>query len=303
MNRSQRSAFSLFELLIVLALFLILLGLLLPGVAKVRESAARTQSQNNLKQIGIAAHSYHNDNQKFPSGVDANGFSASAYLLPYIEQAQVFQQINFQKPMDDKANAAARAVQIKVFLSPMDSIQSVSMDYGATNYLFCAGSQADLENNDGVFFTGSAVRLTDVTDGTSNTFMVGETLKGDGMIKATDMRRQHVLLKKDALKGLKENAGEQEWKDDKHIAADRCASWMDGRFLQGTFTATRAFNDKQPDVNCGGLGGWSGLRGVGSTTNVLLCDGSVHNIRAALPVATWKGLATRAGNEAVSLEN
>src|SRR5262245_11772201 len=98
MNRSQHSGFTLFQLLILLALFLILFALLLPAVAKVRSAAARAQSQNNLKQIAIAFHNYHDANGKFPAGVDANGFSASAYLLPYIEQQNVFQQVDFKKP-------------------------------------------------------------------------------------------------------------------------------------------------------------------------------------------------------------
>jgi hypothetical protein len=65
--------------------------------------------------------------------------------------------------------------------------------------------------------------------------VIGETLKGDGGTKAVTVRRQHVLLGKGALKDLQDDAGVQDFKDGKHIAGDRCASWMDGRFLQGTF--------------------------------------------------------------------
>ncbi len=146
------------------------------------------------------------------------------------------------------------------------------------------------------------MKFPEILDGTSNTLMAGETLKGDSMVKATDMRRQYVQLKKDALKGLTEDAGEQEWKDNKHVAADRCASWMDGSFLQGTFTGTRTLNDKRPDVSCGGAGGWSGLRTLGSGVNVLFCDGSVHFIGAGAKLDTWKALATKAGNEVVNFK-
>jgi prepilin-type processing-associated H-X9-DG protein len=296
----RRPAFTLFQLLILLALLVILFALMLPAVAKVREAAARTQSQNNLKQIGLALHSYHDANNRLPPGVDARGFSASAYLLPYLEQANLFQQIDFMQPMDGKANAGARALKIKLFLNPNDPIMSVSMDYGATNYLYCAGALADLDKNDGILFLDSAVRLVDITDGTSNTMMAGETLKGDCMVKATDVRRQHVQLKKDSLQGLKEDAGEKEWKDDKNIAADRCSSWMDGRFLQGTFTGTRTVNDKRPDVNCGGLGGWSGLRTLTGTSNILMGDGSVRAVGVGIKLETWKTLATRAGGEVIN---
>ena len=90
------------------------------------------------------------------------------------------------------------------------------------------------------------------------------------------MKRQYVAFKKDALKDLKEDSGVADWKADKMIAADRCASWMDGRFLQGTFTGTRVANDEKPDVNCEGIGGLSGLRSLTETLSVGMADGSVR---------------------------
>jgi len=114
-----------------------------------------------------------------------------------------------------------------------------------------------------------------------------------------DMRRQHVLLKKEALEGLKEEAGVKEWEADRDIAADRCASWMDGRFLQGTFTATRKINDEKPDVSCGGAGGLSGLRTLGRGVNVAFCDGSVRFAPADVDLKVWRALATRDGGEPV----
>src|SRR5205085_3059773 len=140
-------------------------------------------------------------------------------------------------------------------LSPDDPIQLVKSEYGATNYLYSAGSKADLVDNDGIFYQDSKIRIADITDGTSNTIMVGETLKGDGGTKAKQVARQHVALGKDALKELNDDSGVQEWKADKNIAGDRCGSWMDGRFLQGTFSANRSVNDARPDVSCDGVGG------------------------------------------------
>ncbi len=288
-----RPAFTLFQLLILLAVLLIAFAMLLPAVAKVREQAARVQSINNMKQLGLAGLNYESANRFFPPGLDSNNFSATAYLLPYLEQNNVYEMIDFKKSIDDKANASARKTVIKVLLNPLDPVKSVSMDYGATNYLFCAGANADLKDNNGIFFLNSKVGVKDVTDGLSNTLLAVETLKGDSMVKATDMRRQHVQLKKDALKGLKEAVGEQEWKDDKHIAADRCASWMDGRFLQGTFTGTRSLNDKRPDVNCGGAGGWSGARSQTTVGHVGIADGSIRTVTDAVKRETWKIIAGR----------
>jgi type II secretory pathway pseudopilin PulG len=293
MRTRTRRAFTLFQLLLILAFLALLFALLLPAVQKVREAAARTQSTNNLHQLALAAHSYADANNHFPSGNDDNNFSASAHLLPYLEQGNLYNMIDFKKPMDDKANAEVRKAVIKLFHSPRDGITSVSNDFGATNYLFCAGSKPPLADNDGVFYQGSKVKFADITDGTSNTLMTFETLKGDGGVKAVDMRRQHVLLKKGDLKGIKEEAGVKEWEDDKNIAADRGASWMDGRFLQGTFTGTRTLNDAKPDVNCGGAGGLSGARIVGENGLIGLCDGSVRSINKGVKLDVWKALAGR----------
>ena len=292
-TRRQRQAFSLFELLIVLALFLILFALLVPGIAVIRQKAAQTQSMNNLKQIGLAVHIYHDSNKSMPPGIDDQNFSAAAYLLPYIEQNNVFQQMDFKKSIDDKANAVSRKVIIRTFLSPLDTVAPVSTDYGATNYLFNAGSNPDLKDNNGLFYLNSKQGIALIPDGTSNTLMTMETLKGDSMVKAISVKRQHVLLKKDALKGLKPEAGVEDWKNDKNIAADRCASWMDGRFLQGTFTGTRTLNDEKPDVNCAGAGGLSGARAPGNTVAVGLADGSVRTVNAKMSLETWKNLCNR----------
>jgi hypothetical protein len=297
MTTRTRRAFTLFHLLIALAILLLLFALLLPAVARARLMAARSQSANNLKQIGLACHSYHDVFQVFPPGLDDKGFSAPARLLPFVEQDNVYKLIDFEKKMDDKANAQARAVYIKLFTNPFDAVKMVSMDYGPTNYLFCAGSLPDLANNNGLFYLNSKHRLQDVTDGTSNTFMAGETLKGDSAVKATTVARQHVLLKKDDLKGIKPEAGVEDFKNDKNIAADRCASWMDGRFLQGTFTATLKINDERPDVSCAGAGGVSGLRTVTDYVNLLMADGSVHAVTPKISMETLKAAATRNGGE------
>src|SRR6185437_9166743 len=105
MRRQLRSAFTLFQLLIVLAILLILFALLLPAIAKVRGAAARTQSINNLKQLALALHNYNDTYGKLPPGVDDNYFSAASKLLPFIEQQNIFTKIDFKKSIDDKANA------------------------------------------------------------------------------------------------------------------------------------------------------------------------------------------------------
>jgi hypothetical protein len=140
-----------------------------------------------------------------------------------------------------------------------------------------------------VFFRNSKLKIPkDFPDGLSNTIAVGETLKGDGGDKAKDVRRQYVLLEKGDLKGVKPDTGESYWKENKNIAGDRCASWMDGRFLQGTFNGKLKPNDDRPDVGCGGDGGVSTLRSLDDLIMLGLADGSVRAVNAkSITFTTW----------------
>jgi type II secretory pathway pseudopilin PulG len=298
-----RAAFTLFQLMVVLTLLGLLFAMLLPLIAKARAEALRARKLNNLKQLAIAVHNYHDVNGAFPPGNDKNDFSAAARLLPYVEEENVYKQLQFEKPITDKVNQDVAARSIKVFLSPQDPLESVKKDLGATNYLFNAGSKPALKDNDGAFWQDSKLRITEITDGTSNTIMIGETLKGDGMEKAVDVRRQHVALKAEALKNLNDDSGVQDWKDNKNIAGDRCASWIDGRFLQGTFTGTRLLNDPRPDVNCAGQGGLSALRSLDDMVAIAMCDASTRFVNAKkIKLDTWKALLTRGGGEVVPFD-
>jgi prepilin-type N-terminal cleavage/methylation domain-containing protein len=195
--RPSRNAFTLIELLVVIAIIAVLVGLLVPAVQKVREAAARIQCQNNLKQIGLALHGYHDANKRFPPGyaavgsyVDgatdtAPGWGWAAFILPYLEQGALRNQLNFNQPI--QASSAIQTI-LPVYLCPSDVTQpgafAVPDGFGntvclaaPTSYAACCGNDAS-ETTDpigsGVFFRNSTIRIADITDGTSSTILVGE---------------------------------------------------------------------------------------------------------------------------------
>jgi prepilin-type processing-associated H-X9-DG protein len=309
MTRFRRGV-ALFQLLVILALILILIGLLLPAVQKVRIAAARMQSQNNLKQLAIGAHNYHDANNAMPAGLAANGFSAHAALLPYIEQENLFRLIDRKNEALSKENKKAREVLIKVFVSPLDNVvaakveaaEPVDVQFFGTNYFGNAGTKHALKDNNGLFFTDSKINIARIADGTSNTLLFIEGLQGDGGTKATTVARQHVRLTAKELGDLKEESGDTEWNDGKKIAGDRGQFWISGKFLHTVQTVTRNFNDKKPDVDCGGLGGLSAPRGLIGGVNVAMADGSVRFMNEKVSLKTWQAAATRDGGEVLGMD-
>jgi len=299
MTRRNRPGFTMIEVLVVLALLAFAIGLLLPLIQRIRIAAARTQSQNNLKQLGLACHSYHDTFKKLPPGVDANGFSTAAHLLPFVEQANLFQMIDFKVAVTAQANDPVRTMRIPVLLSPLDPLSTHGGKTGPTNYLFSAGTKQSLANNNGVFFRGSQIMLTHIADGTSNTFMIGETLIGGADGKVKSVQRQHVELDAMNLDKLNDNSGVQEFAAGQNVVGTRCHTWIEGKFLQGTFTGTRKVNDTRPDVDCGGGGGLSALRGLEKGINIAMCDGSVRFVSQAISFQSWQALCTRNGGEVI----
>jgi type II secretory pathway pseudopilin PulG len=155
----------------------VLVALLLPAVQAARESARRMQSQNNLKQIVLALHNYHDSFGSFPPAVvtDADGkplYSGRVLLLPFLEQQNVYQQFDLTQPWDSPQNLAisqAIGQDWKVFRDP----SSPNPPLGQTDYLFVTGTGT-------VFEAGKTTKLMDITDGTSNTMVIVER-RGSGV--------------------------------------------------------------------------------------------------------------------------
>jgi prepilin-type N-terminal cleavage/methylation domain-containing protein/prepilin-type processing-associated H-X9-DG protein len=208
MRRSRRRlAFTLIELLVVIAIIAILIALLVPAVQKVRESAALAQCQNNLKQIGLGIHNYSDANKKLPPGgkgtAHVDNHAWSYYILPYLEQGALFGEIMPTKPgywynmpaiaTNFPAHYKAITTPLKIFRCPVSahaahgsmynraflSATETYNDFGVQEYVGIAGSDrftnpADGRFNGGCLYFNSTVRVTDITDGTSNTMVVGE---------------------------------------------------------------------------------------------------------------------------------
>lgn len=214
--RSTRRGFTLIELLVVIAIIAILIGLLLPAVQKVREAASRLQCQNHLKQLGLACHSFESSYGFFPPGLNLPISSESGainqslanslgigeppflgqwaswmmYILPFIEQDNVNKNINYsvrEYGNTDGPNSIGAQV-IPIFICPSDPLPKKVITYqnryyfGMNSYGANGGKRSwfyDRTTGDGMFSFNSRIRVTDVGDGTSNTFLVGERYHRD----------------------------------------------------------------------------------------------------------------------------
>ncbi len=209
LSRRFRRGFTLIELLVVIAIIAVLIALLLPAVQQAREAARRSQCINNLKQLGLALHNYHDNMNAFPpgwigvqSGVPnmqgPNGFAWGSHILPHLDQAPLYNRLNFGVSCLDPSNLVARQTALPAFRCPSDpstdiwslgqegNLSNILATLPTANYVASFGSQgfedicatppfpaAQCVSN-GMFYHNSATRMADAADGTSNTVFLGE---------------------------------------------------------------------------------------------------------------------------------
>jgi prepilin-type N-terminal cleavage/methylation domain-containing protein/prepilin-type processing-associated H-X9-DG protein len=315
----RRRAFTLIELLVVIAIIAVLIALLLPAVQQARESARRTQCKNNLKQLGLALQNYHDTIKVYPPGYIVyviNGASTNtdpgwgwpSMILPYLDQAPLYQQMNFSLPVENSANATATSHYLPAFVCPSDITVNgpfqIYSDAASTmplmqgppsSYAGCVGdSTSKVRNNattpwDGVLYPNSNTSIAAITDGTSNTIICGE--RAWAKVQATWVGAPNGAV---FLAGPKNPA---------YVSTspptNTTATSIAVLFHSSTINApTGASFDENSSMHTGGA-------------HFLFCDGSVRflqDIQTGDPSSTtgtglsmlFQALSTRAGGEVVS---
>ncbi len=343
----KRAAMTLLELLVVIAVIAVLIGLLLPAVQRVREAANRAACVNNLRQLGLALHHRHDALGSFPPGytvsgtdnLELGGFGGFIPLLPFLEQDNWFRRWDPNGHWYDPPNASIVPVEVKVFYCPSNRTRGAIdtsflvpfagrplPNVAACDYLLCKGANAALceitqvpFSARGVFDVNTRTRLTDVTDGTSNTFAIGE---GAGNNARFGIRRYYAdTAPADGLFPGQSPRIDQSWSSGPMATRALHTLGLLGGSCLGV-TAQRGghsppFDERMnnplalPALDCNhgctnsgtAPGAYDTISGFRSAhpggCNFLFCDGSVRFVRAAVSADTYRALSTMAGGEAL----
>ncbi len=287
-RRAPRAGFTLVELLVVIAIIGILVAMLLPAVQAARETARRMSCSNNLKQIMLGMHNYHDTYKTFPAGcVSTENFvSGFASVLPYLESGNLYDAYDFHLYYTHPYNQAVAEQRIPTYLCPSMPLprnvpDKTCGEVGApSSYLLSEGSDDYMQRGDGVFnlvwprfgYNNKPVRIADILDGTTHTIAIGET---------TYQMKDYLWSSRGPCAGQIRYG---------------TARWVVGYPAVALGTTLKPFNLHA----AAGNGGFQSVHPGG--VNFALSDGSVRFIHETIDPVILTGLATRDGDEIVELE-
>ena len=320
-TRKQRNAFTLVELLVVIAIIGILIGMLLPAVQQVREAARRTQCANNMRQLALAAHSHESTFEHFPSPAAGSleGYSLLAKTLPYVEQVNLFNQLDFRqdlltglpwRPDINPFYVDLVGQEIPMLECPSDGgnqfLEENGTIWAGSNYFGNSGTGTGVlyvtsQPTDGVFWRGAQTEFRHLDDGSSNTVLFTETLFGlrGTTSELIDPQRQQARVRGGApgsitaedLVNLTPTAYE----------GRRAGQWIRNLPYHGMMNAFFLPNDDRPDYAFHG----DSMSGARSNhpggVNISLCDGSTTFVNELVKLQVWRNLFNRRDGEV--LEN
>ncbi|WP_435018641.1 DUF1559 domain-containing protein [Tundrisphaera sp. TA3] len=358
-RHSERRAFTLIELLVVIAIIAVLIALLLPAVQAAREAARRMQCGNNLKQIALAVANYESTNGCIPPTSNP-GANASAYrnnwsmklrILPYLEQANLFNALN-QGAYVGSTLALQKAwsytvvtTKVSTFLCPSDpneptNTTGATITTGAVTGVVASGNYPNnigtfIGNNggsidgpasiysDGSTSYGGTIRLADVTDGTTNTVMWSEWVKGNmtanpglGQVYSLNSTVAPTPSTRSTPRDLDAISAECQASTTPYSFYSDTAVGQKGRFWTTNYCGEGGGYSHINTPNqracvwaneAGAPLTWSTVIGASSNhpggVNVAMLDGSVRFVKSTVSKATWRALATRAGGEVISADS
>ncbi len=307
---SKNRGFTLVELLVVIAIIGVLVALLLPAVQSAREAARRNTCKNNLKQVGVAMHNYEISFKSLPPGYEYElgsegnqlGYSWGARILPFMELGNLYDRIDFNKPIYDPINEIVRAEHISTLLCPTDDVSPTGfVEMGDESYAMAcyvanfgvpdldldqvqAGESLEVapglgtyEGPWGPFYRNSQTKLSEITDGTSQTLMVGE--RQNGPFRTAGVNGSHTEYETTWIGAVRDI--DESTDDHGHMVL----------FQTGHTPNASDSDDRDVSASHAGL------------SQFLLCDGSVHTVSEDIDLRIYQALGTMNGGETAASVN
>jgi len=325
----MRKAFTLIELLVVIAIIAVLIGLLVPAVQKVRESANRMKCQNNLKQIGLALHNHLGTQGTFPCASEmprgqlSQPWSAHARLLPYIEQENLAKLIDWSTTRNDfRTRPDVAKMRIATYMCPSEindkARVTANLTYYPNNYSFCQGTwfvydPAGGSYGDGAFAPNFKAKSSDFLDGLSNTVGASENKAYQPNVWDTMLPATTNVAPPATPAAALAFVGSGTFDSNGHT------EWVEGDVHETGITMTFPPNTQVPysvggttyDIDITSMRDGESLTipTYGAITarsyhtgqvNSLYMDGSVRSTNNSISLITWRALGTRAGNEVIN---